>query len=317
MIGYFYLDLFPREGKYSHQCCFPLRPSCLLPGGKRQKPEAVIIGNNPKAREGIPSLLKFSEVETFFHEFGHVMHAVCSVAKYSRFAWSWSVIPSPGGVEIDFLEVPSSMLENWVYDSKVIKLLSCHFKTQSPLPPHLGEKLNQIRHLDAALLYSKLIFMSLADMTVHQQLPPYHLSVPSHSGIDLGKTEEITAKDMGELFNKLHQHFCLSLPLSAEKEKNQNQTQNQTQNNPFASWYHPIMGYDAGYYGYLWAMVYAFDMFTVFEKSSGGCFDITTGRKYRKEILEPAATRDGMEMVKKFLGRDPSISPLLEKSVFC
>lgn len=104
--GHFYLDLFPRQGKYSHQCVYPLSPSYVKEDATRVLPACVNLGNLTPAREGSPSLLLFREVETFFHEFGHVCHCVLTNSKHSLHSWAWSAVPWPGGVEQDFLRCP-------------------------------------------------------------------------------------------------------------------------------------------------------------------------------------------------------------------
>lgn len=96
VVGHFFLDLFPREGKFGHQCVLPIRPSYQRPDGSFQTPVAALIGNNPKPTPDNPSLLRHTQVVTIFHEFGHVMHAVCTKSRYPRFGWAWSAVPYPG-----------------------------------------------------------------------------------------------------------------------------------------------------------------------------------------------------------------------------
>jgi thimet oligopeptidase len=179
--GYFYLDLFPRPGKYSHQCVYPLRPSYILENGERVLPACVNLGNLTAPRPGSPSLLLFREVETFFHEFGHVMHCVLTNSKHSLHAFSWSAVPWPGGVEQDFLEIPSMMLENFVWQPEVLKLLSHNIADGSRLPDATIKALNESRSLMTGYTKTKYLAMAMYDLHVHcSASAPYRLDGECH-----------------------------------------------------------------------------------------------------------------------------------------
>ena len=107
-LGMFYLDMFPREGKFNHFAEFEIIGGKLLADGKYQRPTVALLCNFPPPSEGKPSLLTHSDVETLFHEFGHALHAIMTRAKYARFAGT--------NVPGDFVEAPSQMLQNWVWD---------------------------------------------------------------------------------------------------------------------------------------------------------------------------------------------------------
>jgi len=139
-IGWFYLDLYPRPGKYDHFANFPIRPGRVLPDGTYQKPVSAIVGNWPVAAPGKPALLSHEDVIVFFHEFGHLMHSTLSIAPYETL-YGTSVRP-------DFVEAPSQMLENFMWQPSILKMVSSNYKTGAPLPDDLIEKMIALKHVD-------------------------------------------------------------------------------------------------------------------------------------------------------------------------
>ena len=260
-IGYFYTDLFPREGKYGHAAAFTLAVGRRLADGRRQRPVSAIVANLDKPGGGRPSLLSHDEVETLFHEFGHIMHQTLSKAQYGRFSGS--------NVASDFVEAPSQMLENWVWDPVVLQSLSGHYKDHSKkLPRELLDKMLAAKNADIGLITLRQILFGSVDLDYHGARPPSNVT---------------------KAYARLAEKISL-VPTSAGTH-------------PEASFDHLMGGYDAGYYGYLWAKVYAQDMFSVFQEQ--GVMNPTLGRRYREQILEPGSSRDESDLLKTFLGRAP------------
>ncbi len=158
-IAYFYFDLFPREAKYKHAACFGLVKGRMLDDGRYQKPAAAIVANFTPPFDGKPSLLKFDEVVTLFHEFGHVTHNIFTKSKYAMFSGT--------SVARDFVEVPSQCLENWVYSAEVLNKISSHYKTSQPLPTEIINKIIKARNAISGLHYLRQVFFAMLDMVYH------------------------------------------------------------------------------------------------------------------------------------------------------
>jgi Zn-dependent oligopeptidase len=156
-LGLFYLDMFPREGKYNHFAQFDIISGKLLAGGKYQRPTVALICNFPSPQAGKPSLLAHQDVETLFHEFGHAMHSILTRAKYTRFAGT--------SVPRDFVEAPSQMLENWVWDKKVLDSFAADYRDPSKKIPE--QILNQLKASKLAIegtFYRRQLAFGLLDM---------------------------------------------------------------------------------------------------------------------------------------------------------
>lgn len=134
-VGYLYLDLHPRPGKYGHAANFNLQPGFLYPNGTRRYPATALVCNFSKPTPKKPSLLKHDEVVTLFHELGHGIHDLVGRTTYSRFHGT--------SVVRDFVEAPSQMLENWCWTPSQLKSLSNHYSTGEKIPDDLIEKTNQ------------------------------------------------------------------------------------------------------------------------------------------------------------------------------
>eukprot|EP01095_Lingulamoeba_sp_RSL-Kostka_P012910 TRINITY_DN5214_c5_g3_i1.p1 TRINITY_DN5214_c5_g3~~TRINITY_DN5214_c5_g3_i1.p1 ORF type:complete len:663 (+),score=254.49 TRINITY_DN5214_c5_g3_i1:1-1989(+) len=158
-MGHFYLDLFPRDNKYGHAAAFPLCSRAILEDGSLQYPVSAMVANFTKPTNNKPSLLKFNETVTAFHELGHVLHGMFTKVKYSRFSGT--------SVERDFVEAPSQLLENWCYESEVLSKISGHYETNEPLPQNYVDSLVNAKNADTGLLNLRQIFFATFDIEAH------------------------------------------------------------------------------------------------------------------------------------------------------
>ncbi|UYV67343.1 THOP1 [Cordylochernes scorpioides] len=260
LLGYFFMDLFPREGKYNHAAMFELQPGCLLPDGSRQVAVAALVANFTNLDD--KPLLDHTEVTTFFHEFGHVMHQICAQAKLSHFNGT--------NVERDFIEAPSQMLENWCWEAESLRWMSCHHEDNSPIPESLLEPLIRSRLANCAYHNIRQIVLALFDLEIHTR----------------GQA------DTQKLFAEIHQKYLNIAPSPGT--------------NFAAHFGHLACGYDAQYYGYMWSEVYSADMFYSRFKKENGVLSSELGREYRSKILMPGGSKDGLDMLLSFLGREPN-----------
>jgi len=162
-LGRFYLDLFPRPGKYDHFANFPIIPRRVMPDGTIRLAESAIVGNWPQPVAGKPALLQHGDVETFFHEFGHCMAAILADEPYETLT---------SGFRQDFIEAPSQMLENWAWDPTILKRVSSNVTTAQPLPDELIQKMIAARYVHHALATTQQILYATVDMEYHTMKPP-------------------------------------------------------------------------------------------------------------------------------------------------
>lgn len=263
VIAYFYADLIPREGKYGHAAAMALIGGRDLKAGGEEynMPVASIVANFSPASLGKPILLAHREIETFFHEFGHIMHFVLSRAPYASL--------SGFSVKHDFVEAPSQMLENWVWDNNILKKMSQHYlDPKKQIPNDLMNKMQKLKLFNSGIQNTRQLALGIFDMTIHTN----------------------PKVDVTEIYAQIRKDLTGFSPLEGTHFP--------------ATFGHMMHGYAAGYYGYLWSKVYAEDMFSEFEKK--GILNASLGKKYRKEILEPGNMQDPLILIKNFLGREPN-----------
>lgn len=267
LIAHFHMDLFPREGKFSHAAAFPLVSGRRLEDGSYQRPRSCIVANFTPPSQGSPALLQHSEVVTLFHEFGHILHQILTRAEIGRFSGS--------STEWDFVEAISQIMENWAWQPEILAPFAFHHETGEPLPGDLLERLTGAKLLNIAISKLRQASFGLLDMALHGPGPDKNLDEI------LARTTEVS------LFPRQEGTFSP------------------------ASFGHLMGGYDAGYYGYLWSEVYGDDMWRRFEEE--GITNPEVGMEYRREVLEVGGSRDAIETLRAFLGREPDNTAFLRK----
>jgi thimet oligopeptidase len=262
----FYLDLFPREGKYGHAAEFPLLPSRRLEDGGYQNPVCAMVANFTKPTQEAPSLLQHSEVETLFHEFGHVLHQNLGRTEMARFSGT--------NTERDFVEAPSQIMENWIWDADVLRRFARHYQTGEPIPDDLVAQLVAARDLNKGRWYLRQMALGWWDQQIH-------------AGPDRDLDEILVAGSQISLLP--HHEGTFSL----------------------AGFGHLMGGYDASYYGYMWSEVFGDAMFSRFEAE--GVTNPEVGLAYRREVIGRGGALDAGDMLVNFLGREPDNEAFLRK----
>ena len=260
VLGRFYFDLYPREGKYKHAAVFSIRDTVKLPDGSRLVPMAAIECNFPKPGNGGAALMSHQDAVTFFHEFGHVLHHLLSEAELSSFAGT--------SVARDFVESPSQMLEEWAWAKETLDLFAVHHETGKPMPRPLHAAMLRSRGFGRALATQRQLFLAALDQTYHTRPLPFD-----------------TTKVLQEV-NDAYTPFKF------------------VEGTHFQASFGHLIGYDAGYYGYQWALSIAQDLFTRFKKE--GLLNPKTAADYRAAVLAMGASDEEARLVSKFLGRAPS-----------
>lgn len=168
-LGMFYMDMFPRAGKYNHFANFPIIDGKLREDGIYQRPTTSLICNFPPPTKDGPSLMTHEEVTTIFHEFGHAMHAILTQAKYVRFAGT--------NVPQDFVEAPSQMLEYFTWDKNVLDGFAADYRDPNKKIP--AEILDQLTASDLATkgsVYMRQLSFGILDLALHSGLTPEQLN---------------------------------------------------------------------------------------------------------------------------------------------
>jgi thimet oligopeptidase len=259
LLGYILLDLYPRDNKFSHAAHTTII-SCVSQNGQSSPSVGIVIANFPKPTSSKPSLLKFKDVQTFFHEFGHAIHTMLGCTEFYSFSGT--------NVKKDFVEMPSQMLEDWMNDKEILKMVSKHYKNNEPLPENLIDKLTKLEKFDSGDFILQQVYYSLLSLDYYAQ----------------GKN-----KDTQEISKKLYKKVLNYMLWSDE--------------NHFQASFGHITDYGPSYYGYLWSKVFAKDLF--YEIKKYGLLNPEIGKKYIKEVIGKGGSKDPNELLRNFLGRKP------------
>ncbi len=267
-LGVLFMDFFARESKRGGAWMNTLRSQFNLDGEVR--PLVTTTFNFPPPAAGSSSQLSFREAETVLHEFGHALHGLLSDVTYASLSGT--------NVPRDFVEFPSQVIENWLSEPEVLRLIARHGETGEPIPDQLIAKIKAAERLGQGFATVEYLAACYLDMAWHSlsEAPEEDLEAFERREMErIGLIDEILPRYRSTYFR-----------------------------HAFGG------GYSAGYYSYIWAAVLDADGFEAFREA--GLFDPETAGRLRR-LLTQGGTRPGMELYREFRGRDPEIGPLLER----
>jgi oligopeptidase A len=270
----FYVDVGPRETK---------RDGAWMQGiltGHRRDGVApthleVLVANVTPGVGGKPPLLTHREVETLFHEFGHLMHHACSDVPVRSLAGT--------NVAWDFVELPSQIMENWCWEKSALDLFAKHVDTGAPLPEELLGRMQRARTFRQANAMMRQLGFAELDLALHMDFDP---------------NGELDVVSFGRAI--LERHNPVDLPSEHAMVCS------------FTHLFGSAVGYAAGYYSYKWAEVLDADAFSRF--ADEGIFSRAVGDDFRRIILASGDAEDPAELFRRFRGRDPSVEPLMRRA---
>jgi oligopeptidase A len=273
-IGGFYADWYPRENKRGGAWM-----DAFITGGPTEKgfePHlGLICGNLSKPIGGKPALLTHRDVETIFHEFGHLLHHLLSKVRVRSLAGT--------SVAWDFVELPSQIMENWCWERASLDLFARHWETGEPVPEDLFQKMKRARTFRAANAQMRQLGFGFVDLMLHTRYSPERDGDP----VDYSR--------------RVLQEYSPA-PLPAQHAMIAG----------FTHLFSSPVGYGAAYYSYKWAEVLDADAFTRFREF--GIFSREVGGEFREKILSRGDSEDPAELYRSFMGREPDPMALLVRS---
>jgi len=273
LLGAFYTDWYPRENKRGGAWMSGLITGGPSPAGFRPH-VGVLCGNVTPPVDDRPALLTHREVETLFHEFGHLLHHCLSRVEIRSLAGT--------NVAWDFVELPSQIMENWCWERDALDLFARHWETGEPLPEDLFARMRRARTFRAANAQMRQLGFAWLDLMLHTEYDPERDGDPVAYG-------RRTLQDFSPV------------PLPPEHALAAS----------FTHLFAEPVGYGAGYYSYKWAEVLDADAFTRFRRE--GIFNPETGAAFRHWILERGDSEDPAALYRGFMGREPDPTALLER----
>ncbi len=274
IVGFFYADWFPRENKRGGAWMDAFLTGGPTPEGFRPH-VGTICGNLTPPSGGRPALLTHREVETIFHEFGHLLHHCLSQVEIRTLAGT--------NVAWDFVELPSQIMENWCWEREALDLFARHYETGAPIPEDLLAKMKRARTFRGANAQMRQLGFGFLDLLLHT----------AYAAESDG--------DVVEYSRRVLERFSPA-PMPPEHAT-------------VASFTHLFanpVGYGAGYYSYKWAEVLDADAFTRFRAL--GILSGEAGREFREKILARGDSEDPSVLYRGFMGRDPDPEALLERA---